>query len=130
MAELSGGIRRLLDGPNMAHLATILPNGSPHSVPLWIGVEGDRLAFLTAPGSRKARNIERDPRVSISVTDREQPFTMAQIRGRVIERLDGTEAWTIIDRISVKYTGAPYPQRTGRVVFLVEPEHVQGTAYG
>jgi PPOX class probable F420-dependent enzyme len=130
MAELSGGTRRLLDGPNMAHLATILPDGSPHSVPLWIGVEGDRLAFLTAPGSRKARNIERDPRVSVSVTDREQPFAMAQVRGRVVERLDGTEAWTIIDRISVKYTGAPYPQRTDRVVFLIEPEHVQGTAYG
>jgi PPOX class probable F420-dependent enzyme len=130
MTTLTGGARRLLDEPNMAHLATILPDGSPHSVPLWIGVQGDRVAFLTGPGSRKARNIERDPRVSISVTDRQQPFAMAQVRGRVVERLDGTAAWTIIDRISVKYTGAPYPQRTDRVVFLVEPEHVRDTAYG
>ncbi len=130
ITTLAGGARRLLDEPNMAHLATIMPDGSPHSVPLWIGVEGDRVAFLTGPGSRKARNIERDPRVSISVTDRQQPFAMAQVRGRVVERLDGTEAWTIIDRISVKYTGAPYPQRTDRVVFLVEPEHVRDMAYG
>ena len=130
MTTLTGGARRLLDEPNMAHLATILPDGSPHSVPLWIGVQGDRVAFLTGPGSRKARNIERDPRVSISVTDRQQPFAMAQVRGRVVERLDGPAAWTIIDRISVKYTGAPYPQRTDRVVFLVEPEHVRDTAYG
>jgi hypothetical protein len=55
---------------------------------------------------------------------------MAHIRGRVTERVAGAAAWTIIDRIAVKYTGAPYPQRTDRVVFLIEPEHVQGTAYG
>ncbi|MGH3278362.1 MAG: PPOX class F420-dependent oxidoreductase [Trebonia sp.] len=130
MTELSDGVRRLLDGPNTAHLATILPDGSPHSVPVWIGVEGDRLAFLTAPGSRKARNVTRDPRVSVSVTDHAQPFTMAHIRGQVTGRVDGADAWVIIDRISAKYTGAPYPQRTDRMVFLIEPEHVRGTAYG
>jgi PPOX class probable F420-dependent enzyme len=129
IAELSPSVRELLDGANTAHLATLLPDGSPHSVPLWIGIEGDKIAFLTGPGSRKARNVERDPRVSISITDRERPFTMAQIRGRVVERVDGDAAWAIIDRISAKYIGAPYPQRTGRVVYLVEPEHAQGAAY-
>jgi PPOX class probable F420-dependent enzyme len=129
MTELAGAVRQLADRPNIAHLATILPDGSPHSVPLWIGVEGDQLAFLTGPGSRKARNIERDPRVCISMTDADQPFTMAQVRGRVVQRIEGPEAWTIIDRIAVKYTGAAYPQRTDRIVFLVEPDHVQGTAF-
>jgi PPOX class probable F420-dependent enzyme len=128
MTELSGGVRQLLDGPNIAHLATCMPDGSPHSVPVWIGVEGGRLAFLTGPGSRKARNIRRDPRVSISVTDRENPFAMAQIRGRVVECVDGDEAWVIIDRISGKYIGAPYSRDNERVVFLVEPEHVHGMA--
>jgi PPOX class probable F420-dependent enzyme len=130
MTLIDPGIRQLLDEPNLAHLATVLPDGSPHSVPLWIGIEGDQLAFLTGPGSRKARNVEHDPRVSVSVIDRAQPFTMAHIRGRVTGRVEGAAAWTIIDRIAVKYTGAPYPQRTDRVVFLIEPEHVQGTAYG
>ena len=130
MAELGAGIRRLLDGPSMAHLATILPDGSPHSVPLWIGLEGDQLAFLTSPRSRKARNVERDPRVCVSLTDSEQPFAMAQVRGRVTRRVEGDAAWAIIDRIAVKYTGAPYQQRTDRVVYLIEPEHVVDMAFG
>jgi PPOX class probable F420-dependent enzyme len=129
MSDLHPAVRALLDGPNYAHLATLMPDGSPHSVPLWVGLENDQVAFLTGPGSQKARNIERDDRVAISVTDREQPFTMAAIRGRVTGRLDGADAWEIIDRISAVYTGAPYPQRTDRVVFLITPEHVTTTAY-
>ncbi len=129
MTALDPGVTALLEGPNYAHLATILPDGSPHSVPLWVGVEGDRVAFLTGPESRKARNIARDPRVALSVTDHEQPFTMATIRGRVTARLDGERAWEIIDRISAVYTGGPYPERSGRVVFLISPEHVTTTAY-
>ena len=54
---------------------------------------------------------------------------MAQIRGRVIRRIDGKEAWTIIDRISQKYLGAPYPREQDRVVFLVRPESVQSVSY-
>jgi PPOX class probable F420-dependent enzyme len=127
--KLRGALRDLCEGANQAHLATILPDGSPHSVPVWIGVEGERVAFLTGPGSRKARNIARDPRVAISVTDREQPFTMAMIRGRVVDRIEGGEAWEIIDRISAVYTGGPYARGEQRVVFLVEPEHVTTTAY-
>ena len=100
MTHLPDNVRTLLDGPNYAHLATVLPDGGPHSVPVWIGLEGNRIAFLTAPGSRKARNIGHDPRVAISITDRHQPHVMAQVRGRVTERLEGDAAWTIIDRLS------------------------------
>jgi len=128
MTELGDGVRQLLDGPNMAHLATILPDGSPHNVPVWIGMVGDQVAFQTGPGSRKARNVAADPRVSLSVTDHTQPFTMAHIRGRVTGRIEGDAAWEIIDGFAVKYTGAPYQDHTGRVVYLVEPDHVQSTA--
>ena len=62
MTEMTAEVRRLLDRPNYAHLATLMPDGAPHSVPVWIVIEGDHLAILTGPGSRKARNIERDPR--------------------------------------------------------------------
>jgi PPOX class probable F420-dependent enzyme len=130
MTDLPDGVRSLFEGPNYAHVATVLPNGGPHSVPVWIGLEGNRIAFPTGPDSRKARNLERDPRVAISITDREQRYTMAQVRGRVSERVEGEAAWVIIDRISHKYTGQPYPLRTDRVVFLIEPEHAQAQAYG
>jgi PPOX class probable F420-dependent enzyme len=127
--SLPENVRALIEAPNIAHVATVLPDGAPHSVPVWIGSEGDRLAFLTSPNSRKARNLAREPRVAISITDRENPHTMAQIRGRVTERLEGDAAWMIIDRLSHKYIGQPYPLRTDRVVFLVQAERAWGMAF-
>lgn len=123
MSKLSADLIRLIDEPNTAHLATLLPDGAPHSVPMWIGREGDQLAFLTSPGSRKARNLDDDPRVAISITNRDKPNDMAYLRGRVAERVDGDRAWEIIDAIADKYIGMPYPLRTDRIVYLVDVEH-------
>ena len=123
-------MRHLLDRPNYAHVATLLPDGAPHSVPVWIAVEGDNLTILTGPGSRKARNIERDPRVAISLIDVDQPFLSVLIRGQVVELVDGDRAWEIIDRISQKYIGQPYPLRTDRIVLLIKPDHAQVINYG
>jgi PPOX class probable F420-dependent enzyme len=87
-------------------------------------MEGDHVVFFTQPASRKARNLARDPRVAFSITDHEQPYRMAQIRGRVASTVEGEAALEIIDRLAVKYTGDPFPMRSG-VVFLIEPEKVQ-----
>jgi PPOX class probable F420-dependent enzyme len=115
-------VRRLLQGLNFAHVATLLPDGSPHAVTVWILLlEDDRVAFFTQPESRKARNVGRDPRVAISVTDRENPYRMGWLRGRVGETLTGEEALRVIDRLSEKYTGGPFPMRSG-VVFIVDVE--------
>jgi PPOX class probable F420-dependent enzyme len=130
MTELPDDVRALFGGRNIAHIATVLPDGAPHTVPLWVGLEGDRIAFLTSPCSRKARNLERDPRLAISITDHEQSFVMAQVRGRVDERVEGDAAWEIIDRISHKYIEQPYPQRTDRVVYLVAPDHSWAQSFG
>ena len=116
-------LESLLRAPNFAHVATVLPDGAPHSVPVWTGMEGDRIAFFTQPGSRKARNLEADPRVAISITDHESPYRMAHVRGRVAETLESDGALEAIDRLSHKYTGRPFPMRSG-IVFLVEPERV------
>jgi PPOX class probable F420-dependent enzyme len=124
MAELPDDVRALFTGANFAHVATVMPNGAPHSVPVWIGMEGRRIAFFTQANSRKARNLEADPRVAISITQHGRPYTMAQVRGRVVERLDGDPALVVIDRLSEKYTGHAFPMRSG-IVYLVEPEKVQ-----
>jgi PPOX class probable F420-dependent enzyme len=123
MLELSDSVRDLLSRANFAHVATVLPSGAPHCVPVWIALEGERLAFFTQPGSRKARNLEADPRVAISIVDHEDPYRMAQIRGRVVETVGGDEALAIMDRMSVRYTGQPFPFRQG-IALLVEPEKV------
>ncbi|MEU0558083.1 PPOX class F420-dependent oxidoreductase [Dactylosporangium sp. NPDC006015] len=130
MPELDADVARLVEDVNYAHIATLLPDGSPHSVPVWIDREGDQLAVLTGPGSRKARNVARDPRVAISIIDHAQPYATALIRGRVTEVLDGDDAWRVIDRIAVKYTGAPYPLRSDRVVLLIEPDRAQAPSFG
>ncbi|NUR87231.1 MAG: PPOX class F420-dependent oxidoreductase [Nonomuraea sp.] len=120
---LNPDVRRALDDTALAHLATVLPDGSPHSVPLWVGTHGDHVVFLTGPGSRKARNLRRDPRVALSLTSPGNPFEPVLIRGRVVEWLDGDAAWEIIDRLAMKYLGQPYSRDLERVVALVEAEH-------
>ena len=114
-------VLELVEGRNFGHVATVLPDGSPHTVAVWLGLEGDHVVFFTQPGSRKARNLARDPRVAISIVDLGNPYRGADIRGRVVRTVEGDEALEIIDRLAQKYTGAPFPMRSG-VVFLVEPE--------
>jgi PPOX class probable F420-dependent enzyme len=118
---LNPELRDVLDGTSIAHLASVLPDGAPHSVPVWIGTHGDHVVILTGPGSRKARNLRRDPRVAISLTPPDNPFQPVILRGRVVEWLDGDTAWEIIDRISTKYIGGPYSRDEERVVALIEP---------
>jgi PPOX class probable F420-dependent enzyme len=123
-------VRELADGRNIAHVATLLADGSPHSVPLWIGLEGDQIAFLTSPSSLKARNLARDPRIAISLIDLENPTRMATMRGRVVRVVDGDEGWAIIDRISHKYIGTPYPLRSDRQAYLVSVERAMAATFG
>jgi PPOX class probable F420-dependent enzyme len=123
MSTLPDDVRALFEGPNYAHLATVLPSGAPHSVPVWTNVEGEHVVFFTQPQSRKARNLERDPRVAMSICDHEHPYRMAQVRGRVVETVEGDAALEIMDRMAVKYTGDPFPMRRG-VAFLIEVEKV------
>jgi PPOX class probable F420-dependent enzyme len=122
MAELPDNVRALLQGANFAHVATVLPNGGPHSVPVWIALEGDRVAFFTQEGSRKARNIEADPRVAISIVDHDHPYRYATVRGRVVDRVGGDEALAVMDRMSMRYTGEPFPYRESGTAYFVEPE--------
>jgi len=124
VTALPDDVRALFEGANYAHLATVLPSGAPHSVPVWTGIEGEHVVFFTQPASRKARNLARDPRVAFSITDHDQPYRMAQVRGKVVGTVEGDEALEIIDRLAVKYTGSPFPMRSG-VVFLIEAERVQ-----
>ncbi|POM24934.1 Pyridoxamine 5'-phosphate oxidase [Actinomadura rubteroloni] len=119
---LNPDVRRVLDGTALAHLATVLPDGAPHSVPLWVGTHGDHIVILTGPQSQKARNLRLDPRVALSLTPPDDPFRPVLVRGRVVEWLDGDAGWEIVDRIAMKYIGRPYGRDEERVVALIEPE--------
>lgn len=119
---LSDDIKRLLDAPNFAALATLMEDGSPKTEPVWVAREGDYVVIATDRKSIKSINIDRDPRVSLSITDFANPYEQALIRGRVIEARDDN-ALTILDAMSHKYLGVPFPRRkwSTRVAYIVEP---------
>ena len=118
---LSVEIKQLLDRPNFAHLATLMADGAPQSVPVWVGREGDRILVCTGEGSLKARNTRRDPRVALSIVDFHDPYAEAQLRGRVVERRPDPDL-RLMDPVSRKYTGKPFPMRNpeGRVALVIE----------
>jgi PPOX class probable F420-dependent enzyme len=125
---LSPEIKQLLDRPNFAHLATLMADGSPQSVPVWVGREDDRILVCTGEGSLKASNTRRDPRVALSIVDFQNPYVEAQLRGRVVERRPDPDL-AIMDPVSRKYTGKPFPIRNpeGRVALVIEVDRARYT---
>jgi PPOX class probable F420-dependent enzyme len=124
--QLSDDVKRLIDGPNFAHLATLMKDGSPQVTPVWVSREGDRILVGTSSTSLKARNAQRNPRVALSVLDFANPYEEAQIRGRVVEQRPDPELRTK-DAVSKKYTGAPFPWRdpATSVTLVIEVDHVK-----
>jgi len=120
-SALSPEAKQLIDRPNFAHLATLMSDGSPQSVHVWVGREGEHIIVCTGEGSLKAKNTRRDPRVALSIVDFTNPYEEVQIRGRVTERRPDSDFKTM-DRVSQKYTGKPFPfrQPERRVVLVIE----------
>lgn len=114
-------VKELLDAANFAHLATLMPDGSPQSVPVWVGRDGERIVICTGEASLKARNTARDARVAISLVCHDNPYEEAQLRGRVVERRPDPDL-AVMDPISIKYTGKPFPFRApdGRLALFIE----------
>jgi PPOX class probable F420-dependent enzyme len=125
---LSPQVKQLIDRPNFAHLATLMSDGSPQSVPVWVGREGEHLVVCTGEGSLKAKNTKRDPRVALSIVDFTNPYEEVQIRGQVVERRPDSD-FQAMDANSHKYTGKPFPFRSpeGRVALIIAVGKVRYT---
>src|SRR6516164_4592147 len=89
----------LLRRANFAHIATLMPDGSPNVTPVWIGVRGNNILLGSGESSLKIRNLRRDPRLALSVVDFHDPYEEVQIRGRVAEFRDDSK-FEIMDEIS------------------------------
>jgi PPOX class probable F420-dependent enzyme len=122
-SSLDPDIVAVLDGAPIAHVATILPDGAPHSVPVWVGTHEGHVVIMTGPGSQKARNLRRDPRVAISLTPTDDAFTPVVLRGRVTAWLSGDDGWAVVDTIAEKYIHAPYDRSVDRVVAMISVDH-------
>jgi PPOX class probable F420-dependent enzyme len=111
--ELPKDLLELLERPSICFLSTLMPDGSPQLTQTWVDTDGRHILINTVQGHQKVRNIERDPRVALTVTDPEQTARYFQVRGRVVERTtDG--AAEHIEKLAQRYLGGPYPWYGGR----------------
>jgi PPOX class probable F420-dependent enzyme len=129
MAALDDRAKAIIDKPNLAFVATVMPDGSPQVTPVWIECEDDTITFNTATGRVKERNMRRNPQIAIAVVDRDDDYARVLIRGRVVEMIEGEAANRQIDRLSGKYTGNDEYQGhrpdESRVKVVVEPVSVR-----
>ncbi len=131
--SLNDAVRKLLDAPNSAVLATLNPDGAPQSSVVWVGRDGDDLLISSAAGRRKEKNIRRDPRVSLTVFDRADPLQYAEVRGAatVTEDLGRSLAVTLAEQYEGPGAGQEYldlPPEQVRVVIRITPTRVLGSA--
>ena len=121
--------KALFDGKNFPVVATINADGSVQTSVVWAKRDGDTVLFATVRGRLKERNLSRDPRVSLSVFDLEDPLKYVEVRGRAeITEEGGRE---LINELSHKYDGKDFrtePPEVVRVVVRVVPDKVTGYA--
>jgi PPOX class probable F420-dependent enzyme len=126
---LNDEIRRLLDGPNFAVLATLNPDGGPQTSAMWLGRDGDDVLFSTVAGRRKHKNLLRDPRASVVVLDHEDPYNYVELRGRVVS-MDEDVGRAFDTGLSWKYDGKdPDPDRPGAVRLVLRMTVDRATGY-
>ncbi|QPP10806.1 PPOX class F420-dependent oxidoreductase [Streptomyces bathyalis] len=130
-AQISDGLKQVLDSPVFVDLATIQPDGSPQVSPVWVKRDGDELLISTTTDRRKTLNLRRDPRVSVMVQPADNPYTYAEIRGTATVTTEGGPE--LIDELAQKYTGKNYAdfnprwtQDAERVVVRVTPRKITG----
>ena len=118
---------RLAQGKHLATVVTLMPDGQPQALLTWVDSDGENILVNTEPQRQRARNLRRDPRITVLVHSAEDPWDWSEVRGRVIEMVGGDAARSHIDELSRKYVGSAYrnpigPQ--GRIILKIAPDKV------
>ena len=111
MARLTDKVRLLFDDKNFAVLSTLEPDGKPHSTVVWVKRDGDDLLFALPASRRKTANLSRDPRATVVIFDAARPYETVQVQG--IASLEDDPAGVLVEELSHKYLGRPYPGFAG-----------------
>jgi PPOX class probable F420-dependent enzyme len=127
--KLPGDLLALLSEPSLCYLSTLMPDGSPQLTQTWVDTDGEHVLINSVAGFQKIRNIERDPRVALTVTDAQRTARYFAVRGRVVDvTADG--AADHIEKLAQRYLGAPYPWYGGRdqqrLLITIEATKVSG----
>ena len=127
MAQLAAELVALLEQRSICYIATTMADGSPQLTQTWVDTDGEHVIINSVQGYVKVKNIERDPRVAIAISDPAEPSRYFQVRGRVVGMTTegGSEH---IDKLSQKYLGTEYPWFGGRnqvrVIITIAPESI------
>ena len=118
---------RLAQGKNLATVVTLMPDGQPQALLTWVDSDGEYVLVNTEPQRQRARNIRRDPRITVLIHSADTPWDWSEVRGRVVDVVNGTEAREHIDKLSRRYVGSDYdnpigPQ--GRVILKIAADKV------
>lgn len=128
--DLPEGLLALLKQPSPCYIATVMPDGAPQLTQTWVDTDGEHVLVNTVAGFQKVRNVERDPRVALNVSDPARPWRYYALRGRVVGiTQDGAREH--IEALSQRYTGGPYPWYGGRdqvrLVLTIAVDRVSAT---
>lgn len=125
--NLSNDLLALLREPSTCYIATVMADGSPQLTQTWVDTDGEYVVINSVQGYLKVRNIERNPRVAVAVSDPNNPSRYFQVRGRVLD-VTTEGATEHIEKLSHKYLGTPYPWYGGRdqtrVIIIIAPEKI------
>jgi PPOX class probable F420-dependent enzyme len=128
--ELPEGLLDLLRRPSPCYIATVMPDGSPQLTQTWVDTDGEHILINSVDGFQKVRNVERDPRIALTVSDPDRPARYFAVRGQVIDvTTDG--AADHIEELAQRYLGGPYPWYGGRdqkrLLLTIAAERINGT---
>ncbi len=127
MAVIPETYRTLLDKKALAHVATLMPDGSPQVTPVWFDYDGECIRINTAVGRQKDRNLRRDRRVAVSITDPEEPEHALCVRGTVVDIREDSDL-KHMNGLARKYRGSDWRPVAGqvRVIYRIRPDKVGG----
>ncbi len=118
---------RLAKGKNLATVVTLMPSGQPQALLTWVDTDGEHILVNTEPQRQRARNLRRDPRITVLIHSAEDPWDWSEVRGRVVETVGGDEARSHIDELARKYVGHDYRNPIGpegRIILKIAPDKV------
>ncbi len=125
MAAVDQRVKALAQAPNFAALTVLLRSGAAMTHVMWVDADDDHVLINTEVHRAKFRAVERDPRVTVTILDRSDPYVYAEVRGHVVEPVRGPDARAHIDRLSRKYRGRDYDDSaitSERVILRIAPD--------
>ncbi|MGH8996506.1 MAG: PPOX class F420-dependent oxidoreductase [Acidimicrobiales bacterium] len=122
---IDDAVKKLAKAPNFATLTTLLPDGQPQTSVMWVDCDDEHVLINTEVHRQKFKDIEREPRVTVAIWNKDNPYEYVEVRGRVMATTRGDAARAHIDELSDKYTGHPYDASTiesERVLVRIAPD--------